>query len=417
VVVHNQKGLGAFYGLGAALLFGLTTPILKLFLPVYDLLTVAGLLYMGAGLGLGLAEIFLTFSRQSGSPKPETPVQTEDYGLLLGIILTGGIVGPILMLFGLQRISAVVGSLLLNLEAPLTILLAVTLFREHLGKREAGAAIFIFTGAGILSYSPEALYGDWLGVISIGGACACWAVDNNLTQRLSLRNPLAVARIKGLSAGAFSLGLSWMLSYEFPDMTAMCIIVVLGFVGYGVSVVLDIYALRILGAAREAALFATAPFIGALAAVPILGERWGFEEYVAGATMAIGVGVLLREHHRHFHVHTGMEHDHIHTHADPHINIIMKRKSWGLTPIGIGICLCNTIMDMCRTCIIDISTSRMHKKPASGIIQWFMMPSFETLPEGRSKDFPLSGRVHCYVHSNEFTMKPQNTVQFFQENH
>jgi drug/metabolite transporter (DMT)-like permease len=318
VVVHSQKSLGAFYGLGAALLFGLTTPFIKLVLPGYDLLPVAGLLYVGAGLGLGLAETFLIFSRQSGSSKPETPVQTEDYGLLLGIILTGGIVGPILMLFGLQRISGVVGSLLLNLEAPLTILLAVTLFREHLGKRETGAAIFIFAGAGILSYSPEALYGDWLGVISIGGACACWAVDNNLTQRLSLRSPLAVARIKGLSAGAFSLGLSWMLDYEFPDITAMSMILVLGFVGYGVSVVLDIYALRMLGAAREAALFATAPFIGALAAVPILGERWGLEEYVAGVTMAIGVSVLLREHHRHFHVHTGMEHDHIHTHADPH---------------------------------------------------------------------------------------------------
>ena len=315
---HSQKRLGAFYGLGAALLFGLTTPCIKLFLPVYDLLPVAGLLYVGAGLGLGLFEILLTSRSQSALFRPETPIQTADIGLLLGIILTGGILGPILMLFGLQRISAVVGSLLLNLEAPLTILLAVTLFREHLGKREVGAAMFIFAGAGILSYRPETVYGDWLGVISISGACVCWAVDNNLTQSLSLRNPLAVARIKGLSAGGFSLGLSWMLGYEFPDIAVIGMILVLGFVGYGVSVVLDIYALRILGAAREAAFFATAPFIGALAAVPILGERWSLAEYLAGATMAIGVGVLLREHHTHLHAHTGMEHDHIHAHADPH---------------------------------------------------------------------------------------------------
>jgi len=313
-----KNGLGALCGLGAALLFGLTTPLIKLFLPVYDLLPVAGLLYVGAGLGLGLFEIFLTSTRQPVFSQPETPIQRADISPLLGIILTGGILGPILMLYGLQRISAVVGSLLLNLEAPLTILLAVTFFREHLGIREVGAAMFIFTGAGILSYSPGTLAGDWLGVISISGACVCWAVDNNLTQRLSLRNPLAVARIKGLSAGGFSLGLSWILGYEFPDITAVIMVVVLGFVGYGISVVLDIYALRILGAAREAAFFATAPFIGALAAVPILGEHWGFGEYLAGTTMAIGVGVLLREHHSHLHTHPGMEHDHGHTHTDPH---------------------------------------------------------------------------------------------------
>ena len=313
-----KPNLGALCGLGAALLFGLTTPLIKLFLPVYDLLPVAGLLYVGAGLGLGLCELFLTATKQPVFTQHETPVQRADISPLLGIILTGGILGPILMLYGLQRISAVVGSLLLNLEAPLTILLAVTFFREHLGKREVGAAMFIFAGAGILSYRPGTLAGDWLGILSISGACVCWAVDNNLTQGLSLRNPLAVARIKGLSAGGFSLGLSWILGYEFPDIMAVIMVVVLGFVGYGISVVLDIYALRILGAAREAAFFATAPFIGALAAVPILGEHWGFGEYLAGATMAIGVGVLLREHHSHLHTHPAMEHDHVHTHPDPH---------------------------------------------------------------------------------------------------
>ncbi|MDH5427734.1 MAG: EamA family transporter [Nitrospirota bacterium] len=313
-----KHSLGPLCGLGAALLFGLTTPLIKLILPVYDLLPIAGLLYVGAGLGLGLCEIFLTSTKQPVFSQPETPIQRADISPLLGIILTGGILGPILMLYGLQRISGVVGSLLLNLEAPLTILLAVTFFHEHLGKREVSAAMFIFAGAGILSYSPGTLAGDWLGIISISGACVCWAVDNNLTQGLSLRNPLAVARIKGLSAGGFSLGLAWMLGYDIPDITAVIMVLFLGFVGYGISVVLDIYALRILGAAREAAFFATAPFIGALAAVPILGEHWGFGEYLAGATMAIGLGVLLREHHSHIHTHPAMEHDHVHTHTDPH---------------------------------------------------------------------------------------------------
>jgi drug/metabolite transporter (DMT)-like permease len=111
-VWHRENGLGAVYGLGAALLFGLTTPILKLFLPVYALLPVAGLLYVGAGLGLGCLEIFLKSTRPSAASQAETPVQTGDIGLLLGITLTGGILGPILMLYGLERIPAVVGSLL-----------------------------------------------------------------------------------------------------------------------------------------------------------------------------------------------------------------------------------------------------------------------------------------------------------------
>lgn len=125
------------------MLFGLTTPIIKLILPGYDLLPVAGLLYIGAGLGLGLFEIVLPSSRHATSSLQETPIQRADIVLLFGIILTGGIVGPLLVLYGLQRISAVVGSLLLNLEASFTIHLALTLFPEHLGKRKVGAALYI----------------------------------------------------------------------------------------------------------------------------------------------------------------------------------------------------------------------------------------------------------------------------------
>lgn len=317
-MLPSQKYLGACYGLAAALLFGLTTPLIKLFLPDYDLLPLAGLLYAGAGVGLGLSEIILASMRKPFSTRTETPIQTADIGILIGIILTGGILGPILMLYGLHRIAAVVGSLLLNLEAPLTVLLAVTLFHEHLERREVWAVVLIFAGTGILSYSPREVHAEWVGVISMGGACLCWAVDNNLTQRLSLRNPLAVTRIKSLSAGGFSLGLSWVLGYEFSNMMAMVMVGVIGFVGYGLSVVLDIYALRILGAAREAAFFATAPFIGALAAVPVLGERWMTGDYVAAFVMGIGVIILVTEHHSHDHVHLDMEHDHMHSHTDPH---------------------------------------------------------------------------------------------------
>lgn len=317
-VFQSQKSLGACYGLASAILFGLTTPCIKWFLPEVDLLPVAGLLYGGAGIGLGFFELIFKVMRPEGAIPSETPIQPADRVLLVGIILTGGLLGPLLMLYGLQRTSALVGSLLLNLEAPLTVLLAVTLFREHLGIREIGATMCIFGGAGLLSYGPGVISAHGVGIISIIGACACWAIDNNLTQRLSVRNPLAVARVKGLSAGGFALGLAWLLNQNFPDAAAIGLLMGLGFVGYGVSVVLDIYALRLLGAAREAAFFATAPFIGAVAVVPLLGEHWTPKDYGAAAIMALGVGFLLQEHHRHMHTHPEMAHDHIHTHPDPH---------------------------------------------------------------------------------------------------
>ncbi|MGH7231553.1 MAG: DMT family transporter, partial [Nitrospiraceae bacterium] len=234
------------------------------------------------------------------------------------ILLTGGILGPVLLLVGLQRLSAVVGSLLLNLEAPFTILLAVGFFREHLGRREAGAILLILLGAGVMSYEPGALHFDWVGAGAIAAACMSWAIDNNLTQRLSLRDPIAIVRVKTLGAGACILSVAMALGDHWPEPRIVGYALVLGFLSYGVSVVLDLYALRLLGAAREAAFFATAPFIGAVAAVPLLGERWTGSAMLAAIIMAVGVFLLLSEHHSHLHLHEETEHDHRHTHTDHH---------------------------------------------------------------------------------------------------
>lgn len=312
----SSQSQGATFGLAAAALFGVSPPLAKLLLPESSPLVVAGLLYLGAGLGL-LAFELLSY-RGSRTARREAPVRASDLRLLAGIVIMGGILGPVLMLWGLQRLSGVVASLLLNLEAPFTILLAVVFFSEHLEKSETMGAMLIIGAAAVLTYRPGDVRGDALGFAALVGACLCWAIDNNLSQRISLRDPIVVTRIKTLGAGTCTVCLALLAGQDLPRPSILMAALVLGLFSYGVSLVLDIQALRLLGAAREAGYFATAPFIGAVAAVPILGERWGSSEIAAMAVMAVGVALLLRAHHSHLHVHTELLHDHAHLHEGHH---------------------------------------------------------------------------------------------------
>ncbi|WP_404372924.1 EamA family transporter [Corallococcus coralloides] len=308
---------GALLGLSAAALFGISAPVAKLLLPSSTPLVLASLLYLGGGLGLSVLEVPRRW-RSSGDRATEAGIGRGDVPLLLGVILCGGILGPVSMLLGLQRMSGVAASLLLNLEGPFTILLALWGFGEHLGRAGALAAGFIMAGAVVLGFQEGELRGDVMGMLALAGACLAWAVDNNLTQRLSLKDPLALVRIKALGSGACTLVLAWMTGQPFPGAAVLGGALVLGFASYGLSIVLDAYALRLLGAAREAAYFATAPFVGALASVPLLGERLRLLDLVAGALMATGVMLLLRERHGHEHTHPAMEHEHVHVHDAHH---------------------------------------------------------------------------------------------------
>jgi drug/metabolite transporter (DMT)-like permease len=299
--------------LGAAALFGLSAPFAKLLLSDAEPLALAPLLYLGAGIGLTLGAF-----RARPSVGREAPLRGTDAWLLAAMILAGGVAAPVLLLVGLTHVSAVVGSLLLNLEAPLTIVVAIGLLGEHLDGRAAAGAALVAVGAGIFAYAPSDMQADWKGVVAIALACLCWAIDNNLTQRLSLRDPIAIARAKGLGAGTASLALALLAGASFPRPVVVAAALGLGFVSYGVSVALAAWAMRSLGAARHSALFATAPFMGSLAAVPILGERFGSWEAGAGAVMAIGVILLLTEAHEHWHAHPATRHEHAHVHDEHH---------------------------------------------------------------------------------------------------
>ena len=238
---------GGLYGLLAAALFGASAPLSKLFLAETGPLALAGLLYLGAGLGLS---IYRVVAPKAAGTEREARLQRTDALPLLGIILTGGVLGPVLLLTGLARVSGLAGSLLLNLEAPFTILIALVLFGEHLGRRAAVGAAFIVVGGLLLSYRPGAIHADLIGVLCIAAACLSWSLDNNLTQRLTLRSPVVVVWIKTLGAGACTLGLALALGHELPPPAGVAGALALGAASYGASILLDMYALRILGAAR-----------------------------------------------------------------------------------------------------------------------------------------------------------------------
>lgn len=302
---------GAVAGLGAAVLFGLSTPVAKRLLPSTGPFLLAGLLYLGAGLGLALAAPF----RRAGR---ESQLRREDLATLAGMVVAGGIAGPLLLLLGLARLPGARVSLLLNLEAPFTIGLAVLVFGESLSRRELlGAAVIVAGGAALTAGAGGGSPQLWSG-LAVAGACGAWALDNNLGQRLSLRDPVAVTRVKALAAGAVNVGLALALGEHLPPGPAIAWALVTGFLGYGLSIVLHLLAMRHVGAARQAAYFATAPFVGALAAVPILGERLGAAELGAGGLMAVGAVLLLRTRHDHRHEHEALEHDHAHVHEEHH---------------------------------------------------------------------------------------------------
>jgi drug/metabolite transporter (DMT)-like permease len=288
---------GVLHALAAAGLFGLSTPAAKLLLGDLSPLMLAALLYLGAAAAL---HSYRLDSR-------EAPLTRGDLPLIAGITFFGGILGPILMLYGLRHLSAVAGSLLLNLEAPFTALIAIGLLREHLGRRETLAAAAIMLGAALIGFQPGQVHGDSVGTTEIVAACLCWGIDNNLTQRISLRDPVAVARIKTLAAGAcvFVLAL-WTGGGHLPGATAFISAGVVGALCYGISIVLAVKALRELGAARESAYFATAPFIGAIASMALFRELPAWPDVIGAVAMLVGVVVIMRERHSHAHTHESM---------------------------------------------------------------------------------------------------------------
>jgi drug/metabolite transporter (DMT)-like permease len=302
-----------FYALSAAALFGASTPFAKLLTGEIPAVLLAGLLYLGSGLGLTVVRLIRDRSwKPSGLTSAEWP-------WLLGAILFGGVLGPVALLFGLTYTTGSAASLLLNLEAVLTALIAWVVFRENAGRRIVLGMAAIVAGGVVLSLpGGETGWTGWIGPLLVTAACFCWAIDNNLTRRVSASDALFIAAGKGLIAGAINSVLALSLGAMLPDAVLMLATLGIGLLGYGVSLVLFVLALRGLGTARTGAYFSIAPFVGAAVALALLGESTSPAFWIAAGLMAFGVWLHLTEHHEHEHVHEPLTHAHGHSHDEHH---------------------------------------------------------------------------------------------------
>lgn len=314
---HSVIWPGMPLALASAVLFGATAPFAKLLLGEVEPQLLAGLLYLGAGIGLAVVH----FGRAGfGIPAPEAPLRARDVPWLAAVVLFGGVAGPLFLMLGLARTEAASGSLLLNLEGLFTIGIAWLVFRENVDRRLALGAFAILAGAAVLSWRGHGIELD-TGAALIAASCLAWGIDNNLTRKLSSADPVLTAMIKGLAAGTVNTGLAALSDAALPAVGITSAAAVVGFFGIGVSLALFVLALRHLGTARTGAYFSLAPFTGAVLAIGLLHETLTLNLVLAGLLMGFGLWMHLAERHDHEHEHETLEHEHSHRHDWHHAHV------------------------------------------------------------------------------------------------
>ncbi|MBC7452930.1 MAG: DMT family transporter [Massilia sp.] len=308
---------GVVYALLAAALFGASTPFSKTLVGHMAPVTLAGVLYMGSGIGL-LACYLVRALVQRGDQNKPVALTAKDLPWLGGAIAAGGIAGPVLLMIGLTLTPASAASLLLNMEGVLTAMLAWFVFNEQFDRRIFIGMLLIIVAGALLSWEQIPVLGVPWGALAIIGACLCWAVDNNLTRKVSASDPLQIACIKGLVAGSVNLTIALSMGLLLPETRLVLMAALVGFGGYGLSLVMFVLALRHLGTARTGAYFSAAPFVGAAIALFLPGEAPGALFWVAAALMGGGIWLHLSENHEHEHAHAPLEHAHAHDHDSHH---------------------------------------------------------------------------------------------------
>lgn len=310
---------GVLYALLAAALFGASTPLAKLLGGALPPLLLAGVLYLGSGLGLF---IWYAIRRSIARGAPHDRLRRADVPWLAGAIVAGGVVGPALLMIGLVNTTAATASLLLNMEGVLTALLAWFVFKENFDARIAlGMGLIVAAGLLLAWQEAAAAHGAtgaaW-GSLAIVGACLAWAIDNNLTRKVSASDAVQIACWKGLSAGTVNVAIALLMGTRVPTVPVLVGAASVGFFGYGLSLVLFVLALRNLGTARTGAYFSIAPFFGAALSLLLFAAVPGPLFWVAAVLMLAGIWLHVSENHRHAHLHEAVSHAHEHTHDAHH---------------------------------------------------------------------------------------------------
>lgn len=357
--MNGWRSVGVRAALASALLFGAGTPLAKLLLGSVSPFQLAGLLYLGSGLGLGVWRLMARLRAGQRERHPAAPsgpatdgapsvrgsqpapgalgaagptadpalpssrggpwsrLDTRGRLALVGAIALGGVLAPVLLLVGLANLPASGASLLLNAEGLFTALVAWVVFRENVDRRVALGMVAIVAGAVVLTVPNGVELGNALPSIALLAACLCWGIDNNLTRMVSLSDATWLAAVKGLVAGPVNLLIAFALGARMPGPGVVVAAMAVGLLAYGISLALFVVALRHVGTARAGAYFSVAPFLGAVIAV-LLGEPVTVPLVLAGALMALGVWLHLTERHVHAHAHPALTHEHTHVHDDGH---------------------------------------------------------------------------------------------------
>ena len=305
----------------AAALFGASTPLAKLLVGELPPLLLAGVLYLGSGLGLS---IWYAIRRLIARAAPHDRLRRRDVPWLAGAIVAGGIIGPALLMIGLVNTTAATASLLLNMEGVLTALLAWFVFRENFDARIAlGMGLIVVAGL-LLSWqeaaAADAATGAPWGALAIVGACLAWAIDNNLTRKVSASDAVQIACWKGLTAGTVNVAIALLIGNRASSGTVLVGAASVGFFGYGLSLVLFVVALRNLGTARTGAYFSIAPFFGAALSLLLFSGVPGPLFWIAAFLMLAGIWLHVSEDHAHEHTHQPTSHAHEHTHDAHHLH-------------------------------------------------------------------------------------------------
>lgn len=303
--------------LAAALLFGASTPFAKLLVGDVAPLLLAGLLYLGSGVGLALLLGLCRWMPVARDTYASLHIPRAEWPWLIGAVVFGGVLAPAFLMLGLTQTGGAAAALLLNIEGVFTAVIAWLVFKENADRHIVLGMLVIVIAGLLLAWAPGATHFS-TGALLIVAACLCWAIDNNLTRKVSTNDAMLVAAIKGVLAGASNTVWALWAGANWPAAGTIAASMGVGFLGYGLSLTLFVLALRTLGTARTGAYFSVAPLFGVVISFALWPSWPALQFWLAAGLMAVGVWLHIRERHVHAHTHEPLEHNHRHSHDAHH---------------------------------------------------------------------------------------------------
>ena len=320
----DKRMIAIGYAILAAVFYAVNVPVSKVLLREVGPTTMAALLYLGAGVGIGMLSLFSRNSREKSEP-----LSKKDLPYVIGMIVLD-IAAPIFLMLGISYGSSANASLLGNFEIVATTLIALFIFREAVSKRLWAAIALITLSSILLSFEGTDSFRFSYGSLFVLLATVCWGFENNCTRNIASKSTYEIVVLKGIFSGLGSLLIAFTMRESMPGTGYAVVALLLGFVSYGLSIFLYVRAQRVLGAAKTSAYYAVAPFVGAFLSFVFLKEQLSWKYLTALAVMIAGsalvvVDTLIRQHaHQHVHTfthtHDGSTHTHtvVHTHEHNH---------------------------------------------------------------------------------------------------